>query len=69
MRGKRVDLGAYEYNVRSGTLMFLRQNGTTAPAGSWSLPETLLCRERLLQNPLGHKPSGLHLGDFLLDFR
>jgi hypothetical protein len=23
---------------------------------------------RLLQNPLGHKPSGLHLGDFLLDF-
>ena len=24
---------------------------------------------RLLQNPLGHKPSGLHLGDFLLDFR
>ena len=24
VRGKRVDLGAYEYNVRSGTLMFLR---------------------------------------------
>ena len=33
MRGKRVDLGAYEYNVRSGTLMILRQNGTTATAG------------------------------------
>jgi hypothetical protein len=27
-----------------------------------------LYRMRLLQNPLGHKPSGLHLGDFLLDF-
>ncbi|MGI6100745.1 MAG: choice-of-anchor Q domain-containing protein [Kiritimatiellia bacterium] len=24
VRGKRVDLGAYEYNVRSGTVMFLR---------------------------------------------